>query len=325
MRKELIKKSARFLRKPFNKKLQIVKGLLKRIITKALRLVIKKPISYLFSTPNGRDLLYDTLPQNLLLLNQTSDDILYVTNSSDKSIGRSVFIHKKSYDANHLVKSFEILKIDKKAVILDVGAHIGTIGIYAILKNYAEKCIAFEPEPRNFDLLKKNIALNSLDKHFEIHNLALSDNTSDTVTFELSGTGSADHRIRVKEENGLFNEGDREVINVRTTTLDKILKAEDYSDCILFMDTQGFEGYILKGAKTLISKGVPIVTEFWPYGMERTNGMDKFISALNAGNYTKIYDLDHPETPMNFSAQALKKLAEDIGTDGKYTNLLITK
>jgi hypothetical protein len=69
-------------------------------------------------------------------------------------IGRGTYKSLKSFDARNLEKSLKILKT-KKNILLDVGANIGSIGIYGVAKNYFKKCLAFEPEPRNFDLLKK--------------------------------------------------------------------------------------------------------------------------------------------------------------------------
>ena len=37
------------------------------------------------------------------------------------------------------------------------------------------------------------------------------------------------------------------------------------------MDTQGFEAHILLGAKNLVASRTPILLEFWPYALKRTN------------------------------------------------------
>ena len=37
------------------------------------------------------------------------------------------------------------------------------------------------------------------------------------------------------------------------------------------MDVQGYEGYILTGAKNTLQFTPPLVTEFWPYGMKRAS------------------------------------------------------
>jgi hypothetical protein len=40
------------------------------------------------------------------------------------------------------------------------------------------------------------------------------------------------------------------------------------------MDVQGFEGRVLEGGTRTIQAGVPVVAEFWPYGIRRS-GLDR--------------------------------------------------
>jgi FkbM family methyltransferase len=308
-------KFAQFLSKP---------RLFKRIFVGALFVITHKPISLLFSSNLGRGLLYSSMPKNELVLNTTDEGLFFVTNTSDDVIGRSVFVQKKAFDSQHLIESFKILGVDTKSVLLDVGANIGTIGIYAVSQGYARKCIAFEPEPNNFDLLSKNVWLNALNDQFELHNLALSHSNSDSIAFELSPDNYGDHRVRITEDIGLIGESKRKVIEVPTATLDSIVKTQDLDDCVLFMDTQGFEGHILAGAKSLIARGVPIITEFWPYGLNRADGFDQFLEALCKGPYAKIFDLRDPSSPLEFSDVSLKKIADDLGYEDGFADLLIT-
>jgi hypothetical protein len=60
---------------------------------------------------------------------------------------------------------------------------------------------------------------------------------------------------------------------------------------LLWIDTQGHEGHVLEGAKHLIDCGRIkfVVAEFWPYGLERANGKEKFFDFLR--RCSAIYDL----------------------------------
>jgi len=53
--------------------------------------------------------------------------------------------------------------INKKDVVVDIGAHIGVFSIYAALKATQGKIYAYEPIPENFRLLNHNIKLNNLN------------------------------------------------------------------------------------------------------------------------------------------------------------------
>ncbi len=60
---------------------------------------------------------------------------------------------------------------------------------------------------------------------------------------------------------------------------------------LVWIDTQGHEGHVLKGATNLIaSRRIRyVVCEFWPYGLERSDGKDKIFKFLRA--CTAVYDL----------------------------------
>lgn len=275
----------------------------------------------LMNTSLGREALYEGTPENQFLLTKTSENLYYMVNSSDKVIGKSIYVDKKSFDAQHLTDALNLIP-DRKSILLDVGANIGTIGIFGVSKGYFDKCIAFEPEPNNFKLLKYNVSLNGLDDRFELRNEALSDENNGMLEFELSNDNYGDHRIRVLNTSGRQSEGDREVISVVVNTLDAVLSNENLEECVLFMDTQGFEGHVLTGAKKLIEKDVPIVTEFWPYGLNRAGGLNLFYDVLSSSGYTSFWDLRNPSKKLNFSIVELKKIAAELGEDGASTDLL---
>lgn len=316
-------KMLRFIRSPLKFKLIILSNMGKRILIMLLGYLTEKPLSTLFKTTVGRDLIYSAMPPNQLVLCDTDEGLLYIVNSSDQEIGRYVYRYRKSFDVQHLVQSFNILGLKQQTILLDVGANIGTTGIFAVSQGLVDKCIAFEPEPKNFDLLEKNVQLNGLGGQFVLHNVALSHDNADAITFELSPTNYGDHRVRVGEDQGLYDEVNREVIKVSSDSIDRLLEQEDLQNCVLFMDTQGFEGHVLRGAKHLIACGVPIVTEFWPYGLGRANGIDQFYSAFENSPYTTLYDLKDPNSPIDFSIAALKDIANELGGEGPFTNLLI--
>ncbi len=281
------------------------------------------PISILLvRTRFGRAAIYSAMPKNELLIANTNEGLHYIVNTSDKIIGRSLFRNKKSFDSHNLEQSLKIIGKEKN-ILLDVGANIGTIGIFALSKGLATKCIAFEPEPYNFKLLKANIDINDLTDKFELHNIALADQPGKPLQFELSKSNFGDHRIHIgKNRNETKN---RKIISVETNSLDNICADIDLNDCILFMDTQGFEGHILIGGKKFLNASVPMVTEFSPHDLLRTDGLDKFYTALADAKYTAMYDLKHPNTRINFSIEAIKKLQKKLERNKKFTDLLFLK
>ena len=297
--------------------------MIEKILKRLLGLAIFPFTTFLTKTRFGRDCLFSVLPKNELVITKTKEGLYYVINTSDDVIGRSIFINKQSYGSQNLIKALELVG-KHKSTILDVGANIGTIGISGISHGYFAKCMAFEPEPNNFKLLQTNVNINELSEKFELRNEALSNITDRVLDFELSNNNFGDHRVRIKNIPGFLHEENRKLISVNVNTLDHVLRDYDLSECFLFMDTQGHEGHILSGALKLIDASVPIVTEFWPYGLKRSNGLDMFYKALSASKYTTIWDLSFPHKKIKFSIDELKSIALNLGEDGAYTDLIFT-
>ena len=295
----------------------------KKISYKIISIIAKKPLQIIYEKHNGRQLIHEITPKETLMITETTDGVIFVSSSSDEIIGKSIFVTRESFDADHIIKSFEILGVKKIRTLLDVGANIGSIGLFALKNNYAERCIAFEPEPLNFHLLQTNVMLNRVSDRFELHNVALGAGEAGEVIFELSDDNHGDHRVRATDDKGKDGEELRKTIRVRSSTLESIIRPDDLRDCLLFMDTQGFEGHILEGSKSLINAGVPIVTEFWPYGLQRAKGLEKFIRAVTNGPYTTVFDLCQPTTPTPISEANIRRIIERYSDPKKFTDLVI--
>ncbi len=267
---------------------------LKRLLLKKFSNFLKKTGKFLIGTKRARHILYDLMPENELMICKTREDLYYVVNTSDKMIGKSIYKNLHSFDSQNLKAAIKLIGKDKSTII-DVGANVGTIGILGISCLHFKKCIAFEPDPRNFRLLQANVILNGLNKKFDLRNEAISNKKDGTMIFELSENNFGDHRVQVQKIPGILNEENRETISVSVNTLDIALKNYDLADCLLFMDTQGHEGNVLSGATNIIKSRVPIITEFWPYGLKRSNGLNLFYDVLSNSGYKSMWDLRYPD------------------------------
>ena len=87
-----------------------------------------------------------------------------------------------------------------------------------------------------------------------------------------------DHRIHsqpiLEAVEERYNESNRQVIPVQADTVDSLLRdiENDFTDeiAVVWVDVQGYEGYVFAGAKQLLENGVPVVSEIWPYGIYRS-------------------------------------------------------
>jgi FkbM family methyltransferase len=118
-------------------------------------------------------------------------------------------------------------------VIVDVGANIGAFSILAAHYYPHAKIYAFEPEPANFEILKKNIALNKLTNIVPICKAVSS--KEGKATFYLSGT--ANHGMHSLQD--FQSKGQK--IEVETTTLNSLGHID-----ILKLDCEGGEYEILE-------------------------------------------------------------------------------
>lgn len=157
----------------------------------------------------------------------------------------------------------EIFKknIKEGDVVIDIGAHIGYYTLIAAKKVGVNGWVyAFEPDPRNFMLLEKNVHVNNL-KNVVLVNKAVTDKTGSAKLF-LSKTNTGDHRI-------FSNESDRQSVNISTTTLEDFFNKRSHRVDMIKIDIQGSEMYAFKGALKLIEKNkhMVVITEFWPHSM----------------------------------------------------------
>jgi FkbM family methyltransferase len=81
-----------------------------------------------------------------------------------------------------------------RGTFLDVGANIGLVSI-PLVERRGVRCLAFEPEPRNYRWLERNIARHGLEALFQTFDVALH-SENETLCFDLSATNFGDHRLR---------------------------------------------------------------------------------------------------------------------------------
>jgi FkbM family methyltransferase len=130
-------------------------------------------------------------------------------------------------------------------VVLDVGANFGeTVFMLSQKVGSAGRVFAFEPDPMNYEKLKKNEMLNSFSQ-LSCYQLAVSDEARTYSLYRLSERNPAGNRI--------LAESGPNSVQVSAVRLDDFLKENSVSRVALIkIDVEGFESHVLRGAtKTL--------------------------------------------------------------------------
>lgn len=153
-------------------------------------------------------------------------------------ISRSLFINRKDRESDELF--FKQILSDGD-VAIDVGANIGQLCILAsTLVGKKGQVHAFEPHPRIFSFLQRNVQLNEL-KNVNLYNKALGAEAG-----ELFFTN-----LRADDVNSVSRTATSVV--VEATTLDAMFVVLPPIR-LLKIDTEGFELMVLRGAERLLPK-----------------------------------------------------------------------
>jgi FkbM family methyltransferase len=184
--------------------------------------------------------------------------------------------------------------VKERSVVVDLGANIGYFTLLAAkLVGPQGKVFSFEPEPKNFSYLKKNIELNNYSQ-VEAFQEAVSDRREKTRLY-ICSYDTGHHTI--KRYNGIeaYSKGrntEERSIEIETVTLDSFLKGK--SDCVdvIKMDVEGAEMLVLAGMdKTLrANRNIKMFVEFFPLLIEKMgNSPQEFIRKLLDDYHSSIY------------------------------------
>jgi len=165
---------------------------------------------------------------------------------SSASLG--IYLNEGFSDYSIAQKFIEYLK--PGMVALDCGAHIGEYTLlFACLVGTEGQVHAFEPDPRVFVYLQRNVQFNKLSNVF-INHVALSEDEGEEE-FVLEKDPTASHISRLPA-SGL------KAIRVKTTSIDAyVLKNGLRRLDAIKIDVEGAELVVIKGAMTSIEKFQP--------------------------------------------------------------------
>ena len=157
------------------------------------------------------------------------------SNSFDIRMIKEVYIHKP----------YHRLEINRGDIVVDIGAHIGTFSIMAGQKTgETGKVYAFEPVPDTFDLLKRNIQINSLQNNIQPYKMGISNKggKKEFYIFKKDGKPIFHSTSLYKEQLGAIDANTSEKFEVECITLKDIFQSNGLDGVeVLKMDCEGVE------------------------------------------------------------------------------------
>ena len=122
----------------------------------------------------------------------------------------------------------------KNRIVLDIGANIGDSAVHFI-NSGASSVIAVEADPFTFDLLRKNVEINSLDKKVILINAAISSKSGILrIPYRKANViGTAANLLRYPDGS--------EGVEVKQMTLGSLIEEYQVSAAVMKMDCEGCE------------------------------------------------------------------------------------
>lgn len=207
-------------------------------------------------------------PKGIVLINCRGNK-MYI-NAEDTGLAPDL-LPREVYEPFETELLEKLLK--KNMTVVNVGANIGYYTLIAANRVGPNgKVYAFEPEPKNYKLLVRNIEENGYKNILPIQAAVSYKKGTLKLFLDKSNLGNPSlAEQNIDEKNGF--------VEVETDSLDNFFEkhSKDLKIDLILMDAQGAEGLILNGAKKIIENNkLQIIMEFWPYGLNNvgTDALD---------------------------------------------------
>ena len=188
-------------------------------------------------------------------------------------ISRALAVHGvREADKTELMRR----EVEPGMTCVDLGANIGYYALLsARLVGPAGKVLCLEPDPRNLELLRRNVALNNLDDRVEVVAAAVSD-CAGIATMYQAPASNLTTLVAPDARSAHTSEGET-ALSVATVTLDELMATRGGRLNFLRMDIEGYEVDALRGGLTTLAASqcpckILLETHPYLYGPERDFG-----------------------------------------------------
>ena len=208
-------------------------------------------------------------------------------NINDESPSMRMTFQAYAAEQIHEKVTTELFKkvVKERNTVIDLGANIGYFTLLAAkLVGFQGKVFAFEPEPKNYNYLQKNIKLNNYENVTALQK-AVSDKNGKTKLY-ICDYDTGHHTIRQYSGIEAYSRGrhtEEKSIEIETVTLDEFFKNKEDSINVIKMDVEGAEALALAGMDNILQKNkkIKMFIEFFPLLIRKMgNSPEEFIRKL---------------------------------------------
>ncbi|SDR41831.1 FkbM family methyltransferase [Paraburkholderia tuberum] len=230
---------------------------LRKKLQEAQKLV---PATFLHVLKGRLDAMPDAsnLPDISLVSVEHANKVFFFTHFSTDYIPGKMAERNQFYEATFLDLLARVHHPDK--LIIDGGANIGNHSVF-FAGVIGASVIAFEPQPFNHEFLVANARLNHLEEKIDIRKKAIGDQPGSISLVQALpgnyGSFTADTKLAQRDDDDARARG---LFDVRVSTLDVELKDREADVSIIKLDLEGMELEVLRGARTVIEKSLPVIS-----------------------------------------------------------------
>jgi len=204
-------------------------------------------------------------PKGIVLINNVQGNKIFV-NTEDRTIVPHLLLDRvwEKYKT-------ELFKqvITQGMTVVDIGANIGCYSLIAAkLVGKNGIVYAFEPEPRNYELLCKNIRINGFSNVIPIKKAASYKSGMSKLYYEkerIVNPSLLKENVLAASGHNILEKGG--FIEEETISLDEFFRkvVGNSKIDVIKVDTEGAEGLMVDGAERILrSNNLKIFCEFWP-------------------------------------------------------------
>jgi FkbM family methyltransferase len=203
-------------------------------------------------------------------------------------------------------------------VVIDLGAHVGYYTLLLARQVGPHgKVFAFEPDPANFELLRRNVEENGYG-NVTLVRKAASDRNG-TAQLYRSTDNQGDQRLYPSTEA-------RPSVDVETVRLDDFFADSAIRLSLMKMDIQGCEAMALDGMREILARSpeVKLVCEFWPFGLRRSGSSPQRLLQLLAEHGFQLQQISAERQSVGLieAEELLRRYPE---TEESFTNLFCAR